>query len=138
MKDKEIIISAQKLLKEKRYIEAIKMTNNLKSHNEQMVAATNKIKGWCYYYAYKEDENKKTENLEKAEEHFRLALIKMKNIKGVISLLNGLPLVLWMQNKKEEAWEVMDKAIKEFPETVSLWNTRRKLYDLENNFNQPL
>ena len=113
------------------------MHNEIKSHDEQIVAERNTIKGWCYYYIGKGDENKKTENFENAEEYFRLALIKMKKTKGVVSILNGLPLVLWMQGKQTEAWEINDQAIRKFPETPSLWNTRSKLYGWANS-NQAL
>lgn len=135
--DEKIIEDAQELYNKGRWQEAIEMLNKLKSHNEEEVAEANRIKGWSYYYlAIKGDKSLKSENLEKAEEYFKLSSIGAKEDKTKISVLNGLPLALWILGKKSEAWEINDKAINIFPETPSIWNTRGIICRWAKNFNE--
>jgi hypothetical protein len=101
MRNKKIIKNAQKLYNEEKWQEAIDLIDkSLTTHNEQIVAEGNRIKGWCYYYiGIKGDEKEKTENLEKAEEHFRLASLKTNKKESVVSVLDGLVKVLSQKEK---------------------------------------
>ncbi|XOB41169.1 MAG: tetratricopeptide repeat protein [Candidatus Nealsonbacteria bacterium] len=136
--DRKIIEDAQTLYNKGEWEKTIDFIDMLfTSRDEQQVAEINRIKSWSYYYlAIKGDESLKSKNLEKAEECFRLALIKMEKKESIVSILNGLPLVLWIQGKRTEAWEISDKAINKFPETPSIWNTRGILCRWAKNFNE--
>ena len=136
--DEKIIEDAQKLYNKGKWSKAIDLIDSLFfSHDEQKVAETNRIKGWSYYYlGIKGDESYKMENMGKAEEYFRLALIKMRKEKGLISILNGLPLVLWILGKKKEAELESFKAAIKFPQEPSIWNTKAILYRWANNWRE--
>ena len=74
------------------------------------------------------------ENLEKAEEYFELSLTGAKENKTKISALNGLPLVLWILGKKQEAKLESFKATEKFPQEPSIWNTRSILFRWAGDF----
>lgn len=124
--DEKIIQDAQKLYNKGEWAKAIDLIDMiLTSNDEQQIAEANRIKGWSYYYlAIKGDKSLKAEKLEKAEECFRLALIKISEEKGLISILNGLPLVLWILERKQEALKLSDEVTEEFPNIPSVWNTK--------------
>jgi tetratricopeptide (TPR) repeat protein len=132
----DIIEKAQSLYNKGKWQEAIDLIDTfLTTDNEQIIAEGNRIKGWCYYYlGIKGDENKKIENLEESERHFRLALKKMKKEKGKISILNGLPLTLWILGKGGEAKLESFKATERFPQESSVWNTRSILFRWAKDF----
>jgi len=141
MSDEEKIIEDALVLYDKgEWQKAIFLIDTcLTTHNEQIIAEANRIRAWSYYYlAIKGDEKQKKENLEKSEEHFRLSIIKMENKNGKISILNGLPLVLWILGKKEEAWKISDEAIKRFKTETSIWNTRSILARWEKDFKKAI
>lgn len=126
VKKMSIIENAQKLYNKGKWSEAIDLIDNLfSSHDKRKVAETNRIKGWSYYYlGIKGDESCKMENLEKAEEYFKLSLVGTKEDKTKVSVLNGLPLALWILEKKQEALQLSNKATEEFPDVPSVWNTK--------------
>lgn len=138
-RNKRTIKKAEELFKKAKWQKTINLIDESTTSDEQIIAEGNRFKGWSYYYlGIKGDEQKKRENLEKAEECFRLALIKMEKEESVVSILNGLPLVLYAQGKKSEAWRINDKSIYKFPEAPSLWDTRNALHLLTKSSNQIL
>ena len=126
MNDEKIIEDAQKLYKKGKWAEAIDIIDKLlTTHNKQEIVEANRIKGWSYYYlGIKGNENYKMKNLEKAEEYFELSLVGAKEDRTKISILNGLPLVLWILGKKQESLQLSVKATEEFPDIPSVWNTK--------------
>ncbi|MBZ9571822.1 tetratricopeptide repeat protein [Patescibacteria group bacterium] len=126
MEAKEVLKKAQQLYNKGEWQEAIDaIDENLATLvTDSDITEANRIKGWSYYYlGIKGPKDKKTENLEEAENTFKAVLEKAED-KTRISAMNGLPLALWILGKKEEAWQVSDKATEEFPDIPSIWNTR--------------
>ncbi len=124
---KEVLKEGDRLYKEGKWDESINFLREnskfLKKDND--IAELYKTMAWNRYYkGIKGPENEKMKNLEKAEECFELSLVGTEKDKTKISVLNGLPLTLWILKKKQEAWEISDKAIDKFPKTLSIWNTR--------------
>lgn len=134
--DEKILKNAQNLYHQEEWSKAIELLDTLlTTHDEQEVAEANRIRGWCYYYlGIKGDESKKNENLEKAEEHFKLSLAGVKENETKVSVLNGLPLVLWILGKKQEAKLESLKATEKFPQEPSIWNTRSILFRWAGDF----
>ncbi len=122
----EFLKDTQKLYNQGKWQTVINLIDTFfTSSDEQQIAEANKLEAWSYYYlGIKGEKSKKIENLEKAENNFKSALEKVKKNDIKISIMNGLPLVLWILDKKEEAWKVSNKAIKEFEKVPSVWNTR--------------
>jgi tetratricopeptide (TPR) repeat protein len=136
--DEKSLANATKLYEKGMYKEALMLLDFLTPHNEQLIAKANKLKGWIFYKLAikKENQERKLQLLEKAEENFRLAEIKIKNKESKISILSGLPLVLYQQGKKEEAKKVADEVIRLFPNTPSPWNTLGILYKWNREYDK--
>lgn len=127
--NEKILKDAQNLYNQGEWLKAIELLDTLlTTHDEEEGAEANRIKGWSHYYlGIKGDENYKMENLEKAEEYFKLSLAGTKENETKVSVLNGLPLTLWILEKKQEALQLSDKATEEFPDVPSVWNTKSVL-----------
>lgn len=134
---KEILEQAQRLFTEGKWLESNELIDqnldNMKAPED--IAKAFRIKGWNWYYiGIKGSEKKKRESLLNAENSFRASQKKSARGQDYISVLNGFPLVLWILLKEEEAWKVSDRAIKEFPEEPSVWNTRGILLRWTKNY----
>jgi tetratricopeptide (TPR) repeat protein len=122
-----ILEEAQRLYNGGKWTEAIQLIdkNFLSLKGRENIAEALRVKGWSYYYlAIKGPEAEKQENLVKAEDSFRVAWERTGVEQRLISIANGLPLVLWLRDDKEAAWGVSDYATEEFPGEPSVWNTR--------------
>lgn len=126
----ELLNRAGKLYDEGKWQEAVQLiesrTFGAFSFVGEDLAEAKRIMGWSYYYlAIKEGpEDQKTDNLHKAANAFRDSFNGTRDNKKRISITNGLPLVLWVQGEKNDAMEISEDAIKEFPDIPSIWNTR--------------
>lgn len=91
------------------------------------LAEAEKTIGLCLYYIaikdFREIEDRKIETCAKAELFLRSALENTDDKDIRISAINFLPLVLWIQGKHDEAWQVSNSAISEFGDVPSIWNT---------------
>ena len=91
------------------------------------LAEAQKAVGWNLYYMaikdFREVESKKIDACNRAESFFKSALENTENKEILISVANGLPLALWIQGKKEEAFNVSNNAAEKFHDTPSVWNT---------------
>ncbi len=83
-----------------------------------------RLKGWNrYYLGTKGPEEQKKKSLQMSRDAFQGALKGTTDKKKRISILNGLPLVLWALEKKAEALTISVSALAEFNEEPSVWNT---------------
>jgi len=132
---------AQKLYNEGKWFEAVSLIG------EKMVNLTNKeetaevvrIRGWCFYYmGIKGQEEKKQEMLNFSRNAFEFVLKESSDGKRRLSAFNGLPLPLWILEERERAWEVSDRAVREFPDEPSVWNTRGILCRWAKDFKQAI
>ena len=130
---------AQELYNEGKWAEALGIIDkNLKFlTTDAEIAEANRIKGWSYYYlGIKGSAEKKVENLQKSKDVFQAALEKGSEEKIRISVMNGLPLTLWILGQNDNAWDVSDQAVQEFPDIPSIWNTRSILCRWVRNFKE--
>ncbi|MDP3995932.1 MAG: hypothetical protein Q8P74_01660 [bacterium] len=132
---------AQKLYDEGRWAEAVNLTDknmvNLTSKEETAEAA--RIRGWCFYYmGIKGLEAEKQEMLNFSRNAFEFVLNGSSDEKRRLSAFNGLPLSLWILGEKEKAWETSDRALEEFLEEPSAWNTRSILCRWAKDFEQSI
>lgn len=128
MKVKEVLEKAQYLYNQGQWQEAIDTIDGLLPTlvpGSEIEAEALRIKGWSYYYlGIKGPAEKKMDNLMKAKFAFEVVVKNAQEKETRISAMNGLPLVLWILEKKDEAWQISDEATEEFPDTPSVWNTR--------------
>jgi tetratricopeptide (TPR) repeat protein len=127
MKAKEILEEAQRLYNNGEWQKAIDTIdeNLAELIGDEDVATAGKIKGWSHYYlGIKGPIERKEANLLLAEGAFNIALGKTKERKTKISIMNGLPLVLWNLGRHAEASGRNATAIGRFPDEPSVWNTR--------------
>lgn len=132
-----VLAEAQKLYNEGKWHEAVTLlTNNLPGFVEtEDRAEARRLKGWCFYYiGIKGPAEEKRDAVNLSRDMFNLALAETSDAKKKISILNGLPLSLWILEEQEEAWRMSDKAIKEFPDEPSVWNTRSILFRWAKDF----
>lgn len=91
------------------------------------LAEAQKTIGLSLYYIaikdFREMENKKIETCARSELFLRAALENTDDKDIRISAINFLPLVLWIQGKHNEAWQVSNSASAEFSDVPSVWNT---------------
>lgn len=127
MEAKEVLEKAQQLYNGGKWegaIDTIEKNSKIFT-NDTEVAEAGRLLGWSYYYlGIKGTEEGKRANLLLAEGAFKAALGKIKEGGTKISVMNGLPLVIWILGRKGEAWQLSDSATKEFPDEPSVWNTR--------------
>jgi len=92
-----------------------------------VLAEALKIKGWALYYRAIKDfggsEDDKIKTCQEAEDVLRKSLINTEDRDILISVYNCLPLVLWIQGKQNDAWQISDEATAKFSEVPSVWNT---------------
>jgi tetratricopeptide (TPR) repeat protein len=127
MEARKVLEKAQDLYNQGQWQEAINVIdkNSAVLVTDSDIAEASRIKGWSYYYlGIKGPEERKKANLLLAEGAFKTALGKTEEDETKISVMNGLPLVIWILGRKPEAWHISDEAIKEFPDIPSIWNTR--------------
>ncbi|MCK4891442.1 MAG: hypothetical protein KAS78_02120 [Candidatus Pacebacteria bacterium] len=90
-------------------------------------AEANKIKGWSLYFRaikdFRDSEDDKIRTCSEAEVVLKIALSETKDRSVLISAYNCLPLVLWIQGKQDEAWEISNEATLNFSKVPSVWNT---------------
>lgn len=125
MPAKKTLKLAKKLYADGKYGESVALIekNRVSLTSKEEIAEANRILGWDYYYiSIKGPVTTKKGNLKLAELSF-LEALNIRNKSRKISCLNGLPLVLWLLDKKAETWSVVGKAIALFPEEPSVWNT---------------
>ena len=134
--DEKILKNAQNLYNQGEWSKVIELLDTLlTTHDEQEVSEANGMRGWSYYYlGIKGNESYKMENMEKAEEYFKLSLAGAKENETKVSALNGLPLALWILGKKQEAKLESFKATEKFPQEPSIWNTRSILFRWGGDF----
>jgi len=127
MERKGILDRARQLYNEGKWQEAIQLIDKNASTfvTGEDIAEAGRLKGWSYYYlGIKGPQETKETNLLFAKREFEMALEKAEIDKTKISILNGLPLVIWILGKKEEAWQISNKATEEYPNEPTVWNTR--------------
>jgi len=137
----KVLEDAQKLYNEGKWPEAVQLIGNNMADmdKEEEVAEAARIRGWCFYYmGIKGPEEEKQEMLKFSRGMFELALDKSADEKKRLSAFNGLPLPLWILGEREKAWEVSDRAVKEFPGEPSIWNTRSILCRWVKDFEQAI
>ena len=86
-----------------------------------------RIIAWAFYYlAIKGDQSEKNNNALHAELYAREAIALSEDDNRRLSALNVLPLAIHIQgsDRRSAAWRASDKAIQEFPQEPSVWNTR--------------
>ena len=132
---------ARELYDEGKWSEAVNLIGknmvNLSGKEETAEAA--RIRGWCFYYmGIKGPEGKKEEMLNFSRSSFEFVLGKSSDEKRRLSAFNGLPLPLWISGERERSWEVSDRAVREFPEEPSAWNTRSILCRWAKDFEQAI
>jgi len=133
------LVEAQKLYSEGKWEAAVYLIDSemVKFTEKEEVAEGSRIKGWSFYYmAIKGDESSKKNFLEFSRGSFKIVLRESLEKSTRISALNGLPLVLWILGETKEAWEVSSRAVKEFPDEPSAWNTRSILCRWGKDFEQ--
>lgn len=130
---------AQKLYNEGKWEESERLIDEIlpRLQIDEEIAEAYRLKGWNrYYLGTKGLSEKREENLQRSKAAFNVALGKTKDRKKRISAANGLPLTLWILGEAEKvaAWTVSDKAIEEFPDEPSVWNTRSILFRWAKDF----
>lgn len=121
-----ILEKAQKLYNEGKWQESddLIFSNMPDPQNEEDFAEALRLRGWNrYYLGIKGPADQKGETLSISKGAFLEALRKTTDNKKRISILNGLPLVLW---NLEEGWDALAtsiSALAEFTEEPSVWNT---------------
>jgi len=98
------------------------------------MAEADRLRGWNYYYIGTKGLRDKQASLEMSKAAFQTALGRTVDSKKKISIMNGLPLTLWVLGEQEDAWQVSDEAIDEFPNEPSVWNTRSILFRWAKDF----
>jgi len=132
---------AQKLYDEGKWSEAVSLIGEkmVNLTNREETAEAVRIRGWCFYYmGIKGPEEKKQEMLNFSRNAFEFVLKESSDGKRRLSAFNGLPLPLWILGEKEKAWEVSDRAVREFPAEPSVWNTRSILCRWAKDFKQAI
>lgn len=130
---------AQRLYNEGKWSEAVNLIgkNIVSLSNKEDMAEAARIRGWCFYYmGIKGPEEKKQEMLNFSRSAFEFVLNESSDEKRRLSAFNGLPLPLWILGENEKAWEVSDRAAKEFSAEPSVWNTRSILCRWAKDFEQ--
>jgi len=133
----EVLEKAQKLYNDGKWQESDELIDEilpgLKIKEE--IAEAFRLKGWNrYYLGIKGPAEQKEKNLQMSEGAYQEAIAKTTDKKKRISIFNGLPLTIWILGKQEEAWQVSDQAIEEFPDEPSVWNTRSILFRWAKDF----
>ena len=134
----EILEVAQKLYNEGKWKEAVIIIDDaLPDLKEpENIAEAFRLKGWSRYYIGTKGLDDKQTSLQMSVKDFLTALDRTSESKVRISVLNGLPLSLWVLGEKDKAWQTSDHAIKEFPDEPSVWNTRAILCRWAKDFEQ--
>ncbi len=101
-------------------------------------AEANRLQGWNWYYIGIKGLDNKQVSLEMSKAAFQAALSRSSDSKKRTSILNGLPLSLWILGEQKEAWQVSDQAVKEFPDEPSIWNTRSILCRWAKDFKKSI
>ncbi|MBL7142111.1 MAG: tetratricopeptide repeat protein [Candidatus Pacebacteria bacterium] len=136
MPAQKILKLAKKLYADGKYDESVALIkkNKVSLTGKEEIAEANRILGWDYYYiSIKGPVATRKGNLKLAELSFREAL-NTRNKSRKISCLNGLPLALWLLDKKPETWSVINKAVASFSEEPSVWNTKAITLRREGRF----
>ncbi len=137
----KVLEEAQKLYSEGKWQESDKLiANNLSNlKDREEFAEALRLRGWNrYYLGIKGPADHKEENLSMSKGAFLEALDNTIDRKKRVSILNGLPLSLWLLSEKDEAWQKSDRAIREFPDEPSVWNTRSILCRWAKDFKQAI
>lgn len=112
------------------------MNNWHRLTTDEEFAEAYRLAGWDLYYIGIKGLNDKQESLRVSKASFQAALGRTSDSKKRISILNGLPLPLWILSEQKEAWDVSDRAVREFLEEPSVWNTRAILCRWAKNFEE--
>ncbi|MFH1423894.1 MAG: hypothetical protein ABIG29_03030 [Candidatus Nealsonbacteria bacterium] len=132
----KVLAEAQKLYDEGKWRDSNSLIdlNESSLTTDEEIAEACRLRGWNWYYIGTKGLHDKQIGLQMSKEAFKQALDRTSDSKKKISILNGLPLSLWILEEQEEAWRISDKAIKEFPEEPSVWNTRSILFRWAKDF----
>lgn len=125
--NEKILAEAQKLYNEGKWREAFTLLQGYQTDflEAEDIAESCRLAGWSLYYmATKGPVEEKRNLIELSSTMFSLALSRTSDTKKKTSILNGLPLSLWILEEREEAWGVSDQAMEEFPDESSVLNTR--------------
>lgn len=123
--NEKILAEAQELYNGGKWSGAVALLDAGEFTKAEERAESFRLYGWCFYYlGIKGSAEEKEEMLRKSWNMFKLVLAVTSDAKKNLSALNGLPLSLWILGKQEAAWQVSDRAIEEFPDEPSVWNTR--------------
>jgi len=140
MPAKEVLKEAQKLYDEGKWLESNSVLDDWFSGitiaTDEEVVEAYRLMGWNYYYIATKGLGDKKTNLENAEKYFRGAWKYVPDKQASISILNGLPLVLWLLNEKAAAWSRSEHDLYNFPDEPSIWNTRAILCRWAKNFEE--
>ena len=135
----KVLEKAQELYNEGKWQESDELifSNMSKLKEKEDFAEGLRLRGWNrYYLGIKGPEDHKGENLLISKGAFREALATTSDGKKKMSILNGLPLTLWILGEQKDAWQVSDQAVQEFPDEPSVWNTRSILCRWAKNFQE--
>jgi hypothetical protein len=134
----KILAEAQQLYNDGKWLESDRVLigwfAGLTVATDEQMAQANRLQGWSRYYVATKNLGDKKENLTGAENSFRAVRKYTTDKEVLISVFGGLPLVLWLLDKKGEAWIESDEGIDSFPDEPSVWNARVILCRWEKDF----
>ena len=91
----------------------------------QTVVAMDAIEGWSWYFlAIGGSSFGSAGRLRRAKEAFVRAWDSAVDKENKVSVLSGLPLVLWQLDRRIEAWKLSDEGTDEFENEAMVWLTR--------------
>ena len=119
---KKILAEAQKLYNEGKWRDSNSLIdlNESSLATDEEIAEACRLRGWNWYYIGIKGLDDKQTSLGRSKREFGQAFHRTSDAKKKLSILNGLPLSLWVLEAREEAWKVSDQAIEEFPDEPSV------------------
>ena len=132
--NEKVLAEAQKLYNEGKWPESNLLIDGLTIAEDEEMAEARRLRGWNYYYIGTKGLDDKQASLGRSKAAFQYALSITSDKKKKISIMNGLPLTFWVLGEQEWAWHLSDRAIEEFPDEPSVWNTRSILFRWAKDF----
>ncbi len=122
---------ARRLYHEGAWKEAISLLNRFPHRSfvpRNIVASMDIVEGWSWYYlGIKGASFPRRGRLEQSRRAFERASQNAVDKGNRVSVLNGLPLVLWHLGDRIQSWKYSDQAIDQYQDDPSVWDIRALL-----------
>ncbi|MCE2463359.1 MAG: tetratricopeptide repeat protein [Dehalococcoidia bacterium] len=126
---------ARRLYHEGAWKEAISLLNRFPHRSfvpRNIVASMDIVEGWSWYYlGIKGARFRRRGRVEQSRRAFERASQNAVDKRNKVSVLNGLPLVLWHLGDRIQSWKYSDQATDQYQDEPSVWDIRAILLQLD-------